>query len=217
MSVRNIIFDLGGVLYDISFDSTAKAFKDLGVGNFDQLYSRFSQDALIDGLETGKLSPEAFREGFRERTGLAVSGQEIDRAWNALLVGFKAHRIDLLKQVRKHYSIYLLSNSNRIHYEQFSRELQQQFGYNSLDELFKVVWFSHEVGLRKPDREIFEYVIKQGDLDPGETLFIDDTPGHVESAARTGLLTRHLRAQEGEDVSVLFDSRGLLKEEYRQR
>lgn len=212
MCVRSIIFDLGGVIYDISFERTARAFKELGADNFDQLYSQFSQSALFDGLETGKLSPEAFREGFREQTGLSVSAHEIDRAWNALLIGFKAHRIELLKQVKKHYAIFLLSNSNRIHYEQFSRELQQQFGYGSFNDLFKVAWFSHEVGLRKPDPEIFQYVINQENLNPGETLFIDDTPGHLEGASVVGLQTRHLRASEGEDISALFTQNGVLKE-----
>ena len=125
-------------------------------------------------------------------TGKNLSDQDIDDAWNALLFDIPRERIQILEQVKKNYEIYLLSNSNEIHYDVYLRDLQLRFGYREFDQLFHKAYFSFDLHLSKPNPEIFEFVLNQHDLNPGETLFIDDTLKHIEAAKKLGLHTFHL-------------------------
>lgn len=210
MSIRNIIFDFGGVIYDIDFHAAAEAFRRNGVKDFESLYSQFSQDNLFDLLETGKITPETFRMEFRKRTGLHISDKQIDAAWNALLIGFVEKRIELLKKIAKQYNIFLLSNSNIIHYWKYRAEFEALTGMRTFDDLFQKAYFSHNVGMRKPNGEIFDYALQQHKLKVDETLFIDDTEMHTKAAESVGIHSRFLNLKQGEDLCDLFDEKGVL-------
>ncbi len=186
-SIRNIIFDLGGVLYPVNYQLTIDAFIRLGVKDFERLYTQASQDSVFDGLEKGHLSPGEFRERLRIICGLNVSDKELDRAWNAMLLEFPARRVGWLKEVGRHYRIFLLSNTNAIHYPYFEDHMIKAHNIVSMDQIFEKVYLSHEIGMRKPDVEIFQHVIEQNGLKPEETLFIDDTRGHIQGAREAGL------------------------------
>jgi putative hydrolase of the HAD superfamily len=211
MSIKNIIFDFGGVIYDIDFHAAAKAFRETGVEDFEKLYSQFSQDKLFDMLETGKITPQKFRDEFRKGTGLNIADKQIDDAWNALLIGFVDRRIQLLKKIANQYNIYLLSNSNIIHYWKYRDEFEQRTGMKIFDELFQKAYFSHNIGLRKPDREIFDFLLQEQKLNAEETLFIDDTEMHTRAAQSVGIQSRFLQLQRGEDMCDLFDNEGILR------
>jgi putative hydrolase of the HAD superfamily len=133
-----------------------------------------------------------------------VSDASIDKAWNALLLDIPPERIRLLEQLRNHYRIFLLSNSNKIHYDQYVSDFRATFGYNDFDALFEKAWFSFNIGLKKPHRVIFDYVAEHSNLVPAETLFIDDTLMHVQGAAEAGLHAHHLRISEGESILKMF-------------
>lgn len=214
MDPQNIIFDFGGVIYDIDFELTIRAFKELGVNNFHELHSTLKQDRIFETLETGQISLVDFRNHLREKSGLEISDEAIDKAWNSLLTGFRPERIHLLEKISKHYRIYLLSNSNVIHYEKYRNELEEQFGYENFEQLFDKAWFSHEIGKKKPDSKIFEYILRDRDLNPSETLFIDDLEENVFAGSFAGLTGYFLDLSKGEDILDLFEENGKLRLNY---
>jgi FMN phosphatase YigB (HAD superfamily) len=200
--IKNIVFDLGGVILDIDYNLTVKAFEDLGIPNFKEQYSKMSQSNLFDNIETGKISPAEFRNLIREVANKDFSSKEINDAWNALILYLPQHRIELLKKLRTRYRIFLLSNTNKIHYDDYTAVIQRENGIEGLEPLFEKTYLSHEMGLRKPDPEIFQVVLNENNLVPKETLFIDDSPQHIASAKTLGIVAYHL---ENEDIGDLFD------------
>ena len=203
-NIRNIIFDFGGVLCNIDVERTKQAFLDLGQKRFDTGQSITRTTGLFEALETGTIGPGEFRDHVRKMFDHPVSDEEIDTAWNALLLDFPEPRVRLLEALKGRYRIFLLSNSNVIHYDSYSAQFARQYGYPNLDALFEKAWFSYRIGLKKPDREIFEFVLHDGGLDPSETLFIDDTLIHVEGARTAGLHAWHLDLAKGDEVASLF-------------
>ncbi len=187
MTIRNIIFDLGGVLLNIDYQATIKAFKDLGITDFDRLYTQAGQDNLFDDFDKGKISPEEFRNKVRRIAGLPLTSEAIDQAWNAMLLDFPWPRLDLLQGVRANYRTFLLSNTNAIHFPLFREYLHREYGFDNLDAFFEKQYLSHEIGMHKPDREPFDLIIRENDLVPQETLFIDDSQQHLAGAQAAGI------------------------------
>jgi glucose-1-phosphatase len=190
--IKHIIFDLGGVILNINYQATYQAFTDLGVKNFTDLYNQFSLNSMFSDLEVGKIGKEEFLQGMKQHTPEGVTDQQIIDAWNAMLLDFPLRRLQVLQQLRQHYSLYLLSNTNIIHMEAFNRILQESRGIPSLATFFDKAYYSHEIGLRKPDRESYEFVLDAHGLQPSETLFIDDTLPNIEGAKLVGIETIHL-------------------------
>ena len=151
---------------------------------------------IIAKFEKGILTPELFRQKLRDFLGIEVTDQEIDDAWNALLYDIPKERIEIIEKVKENYNIYLLSNSNEIHYDLFVRDLQLRFGYREFDELFHKAYFSFDLHLLKPNPEIYEFVMNQHGMVPEETLFIDDKPENIDAAKKLGLLTYKLAGPE---------------------
>ena len=199
--IKNIIFDFGQVLLNIDPKLSAEAFFRLGVREgVDFWGSRSSSETLIN-LEKGIISPEEFRQSALEKLVPGVTSQQVDDAWNALLLDFPSSRVVKLRELGKSFRLFLLSNSNQIHYECYMGSFEKEFGFG-LGDLFEKLWFSHQVGLVKPDPEIFRFVLNDGGLKPGETLFIDDTLVHVEAARSVGINAWHLLP--GTDICELF-------------
>jgi len=199
--IKNIVFDLGGVILDIDYNLTVKAFENLGIPNFKEQYSKMSQSNLFDNIETGKIRPEEFRDLIRKVAEKELTDAEIDGAWNALILHLPQHRIDILKKLKPKYRLFLLSNTNKIHYDDYSEVIKRENGIDGLEPLFEKTYLSHEMGLRKPDPEIFKVVLNENNLVAEETLFIDDSPQHIESARTLGIVAYHL---ENEDIGDLF-------------
>jgi len=186
--IKNILFDLGGVLYRIDYDLTKVAFEKLGVNDFNTYYSQQQQNELFDNLETGKISSKEFISKMLEILP-SSSEEDVVDAWNALLIGFTKENINLLKYLSGKYKLYLLSNTNAIHIEKINNDLQDLFGYTALNEFFIKTYLSHEIGRRKPDIETFEWLLKDAGIKAEETLFIEDSVQHIESAKKTGIKT----------------------------
>jgi putative hydrolase of the HAD superfamily len=191
--IKNIIFDLGGVILNIDYKRPQEEFKKLGIKGVETLYSKQNQVELFDLLETGKISEKEFIHKIKESSDLEISDSEIIIAWNSILLEFPLRRLQILQQLQLHYNMYLLSNTNEIHEKAFNEMLKIQCGYPSLALFFDRVYLSHRVGLRKPDPKIFELVINENSLKIEETLFIDDSLQHIESASKLGLKTIHLK------------------------
>lgn len=183
--IKNIIFDLGGVLLDIDYTLTIKAFEKLGIKNFELVFSQFKQSRISDLFETGKISEKEFYQNVTKE--LSITRAEFDNAWNAMLLDFPKERFDLLKTIREKYNLYLCSNTNSIHHRAFF-DIINQFE-EPFETLFDRVYYSHEVGLRKPNPLIFEHILQENNLKPEETVFLDDSPQHLEGARALGIKT----------------------------
>ena len=216
MNIRNIIFDLGGVLLNIDYDASIQAFKRLGIKDFDNFFTQAAQNQLFDRLDRGEVSPAGFRDALRSMSGLGLSDAEIDAAWNAMLFDLPPARVQLLEGVKQHYNTYLLSNTNAIHYPAYMHYMRQAYGVESLEDLFSKQYLSHEIGLRKPDPEPFELILRENQLKADETLFIDDTLGHVKGAAQTGIKAFFLDVKST-DILDLFDEKFKLKPEVLEK
>jgi len=192
--IRNIIFDLGGVILNIDYQRTYQAFTNLGVKDFTGLYNQFKGSRLFDDLETGRVTEDAFLQEMQQHVAAGVTNQQIIDAWNAMLLDFPLQRLQLLQQLQLHYNTYLLSNTNAIHLEKFNHILQESRGIPSLAAFFNKAYYSHLIGYRKPEKEAYQLIIDEHQLNPAQTLFIDDTLPNVEGALAVGLQTIHLQA-----------------------
>lgn len=191
--IKHIIFDLGGVILNIDYKLTENAFIKSGITNFAELYSQASQTTLFSDLETGAISADIFIEKLMQSASINLSEEQIAEAWNAMLLDIPVRRLQILQQLRLHYDLFLLSNTNEIHERAFNKILMTAHGIPNIGVFFDKVYFSHRVGLRKPGEEIFKRILEENNLLPSETLFIDDSEQHIETAKRLGLQTIFLR------------------------
>ncbi len=191
-NVKNIIFDLGGVLFNIDFRLTEKAFTELGVNDFASFFTQFHSNPLFAMLETG-VNTAFFYDEFRKETRLDVTDEQIKHAWNALLLDFRKESMALLPVLRKKYRLYLLSNTNEIHIQEFLLRFDQTYPGTNFEDLFDGVYYSHRIGFRKPNADAFEYILNRHSLPAQETLFIDDSINNIEAAGKLGIQTIHLK------------------------
>jgi putative hydrolase of the HAD superfamily len=192
--VKNIIFDWGGVLTDLHFEATKKGFHQLGLSIFNESVPHDPHDTLFIPFETGKITPAEFRNRIRNLTPRSLTDNDIDAAWNAMLGDLPIERWHILEKLSDHYRIFLLSNTNAIHVPYYSGVLKQKYGTNGYDHLFEKTYFSYELGMRKPNEDIFQHVIDDARLRPEETVFIDDFLENIETARKLGFGTIHLKA-----------------------
>ena len=186
-SIKNIIFDFGGVILNIDYKLTEIAFAKLGLTDFAGIYSQATQKELFDEFEKGLIPSADFRREVKKYIKQVVSDAQIDTAWNAMLLDLPEERIKLLDKLKKNYRIFLLSNTNEIHFTAFSSYMKNKFKRDIFSEVFEKYYVSHKVKMRKPDAEIFELVVQENKLRKEETLFIDDSIQHIEGAKKTGL------------------------------
>jgi len=199
-SIKAIIFDLGAVLLNINYQNTINAFSKLGVKNASTFYSKKVQANLFNQIETGDITTEKFLSGLQKETNNASINQ-VSEAWNAMLLDLPENRLTLIQSLKNKYSIYLLSNTNTIHIDAFKKKLGN-IKWIKFCDLFDKMYLSYEVGLRKPNADIFEYILDKQNLEPGEVFFIDDSPEHIEGANKLGIKTHHLK--NGEEITTLF-------------
>jgi glucose-1-phosphatase len=200
--IKNLIFDLGNVILNIDTKLSEKAFAKYGLNNFGELYTLAAQSEIFDRLEVGRISPSDFYAEFRHLTDSNLSDEIICDCWNALILDYPPARIKLLVDLKQKYRTFLLSNTNRIHYEFYNPIINQQFGFDGLESLFEKAYFSHEIGMKKPDPKIFEFVLEDSKLIPFETLFIDDNKGNIDAASALGIQTLWLKDNNLEFVGV---------------
>jgi len=201
--IKNIIFDFGGVICNIKIKLSELKFRELGFKGFSPSYSVEEGEGVFSRLEGGKISVPEFSAILKKHLKPDVTEKEILEAWNAMILDIPSYRVKLLEEVRKSYRICILSNSNEVHYNKYLSDFSKNYGYRSFNDIFEKTWFSFQIHLQKPSKEIFEYVIRDGNLDPSETLFVDDSIQHIESARNAGFRTYHL--QPPEEITGLFE------------
>lgn len=190
--IKNIIFDLGNVLYDIDFTKMYNEFDQLGIPNFQNHFTLNQCDPLFYDIEKGKISEKAFCEGFNQLYNLSLSHSQIISAWNSLLIGFRKESMDWIKAHQHAFSMFLYSNTNQIHCDYVLPQFEREIGGN-FEQLFKKPYYSHKIGMRKPDPASFQFILDQEGLVAAETLFIDDNEPNVIGAASVGLQVLYLK------------------------
>ncbi len=186
---KNIIFDLGGVFLTLDYDKTEKAFIDLGAYNFHELYSQQHASHLFRLLETGKINLPDFFDKLRKEGNINANNEEIINAWNAMLGNFPKERLEWLSEKGRQFNVYLFSNTNEIHYNFFSEKFSKENDGKKFEDLFIKAFYSHKLGLRKPEVASYLKVLEEENLNAAETLFIDDTITNIEGAEKAGLQT----------------------------
>ena len=187
--IKNILFDLGGVLYHIDYRLSIEAFENLGIESFHEHFSQKKQSYLFDRLETGQISEKDFIKEIKAILPNCTK-EKIINAWNRLLIGLPKENIQLLQALSKKYQLFLLSNTNSIHIKQLNKLLYKDYNLKSLDPLFDKIYLSHQIGMRKPNRETFKWVLKDAKILANETLFIDDSIQHINNAKKVGIQTQ---------------------------
>ncbi len=192
--IKNIIFDLGGIFLEIHYQLTREAFINLGIKNFDELFTQHHANDLFEDLETGKISANEFYSRFRKEANINLTDEQIKTAWNALLGHFPEERLEWLKKIKNKYNVYLFSNTNQIHYDAFMKIYEASAGKADFNSHFIKAYYSQNMGLRKPYAQSFQYILNEQNLKVEETLFIDDTIKNIEAAHALGMQTIHLVA-----------------------
>ncbi|MDD2725245.1 MAG: HAD family phosphatase [Methylovulum sp.] len=203
-TIKNIIFDLGGVVINLDIPRTVSEFEKLGVAGFGNVFSQLAQTPLFDQFDKGLISEDVFFSSIKAQFKLAHPIAELERAWNAMLLDFPGHRLEQLTDYKQRYSTFLLSNTNETHIRVFEKNLSDTHSVANLQPFFHKIYYSCEINLRKPDPEIFEFVLQENGLKPEETVFIDDTLIHVQAAQTVGIHALHL--PKGEEFKSLLDT-----------
>ena len=203
-TIDAIIFDLGGVILNIDYQLPVKAFKKLGIENFNELFSQASQTNLFNDYETGKISSEEFLLEMKKYVKEGTNEDAIISAWNSILLDLPEERLFALEKAAENHRIFLLSNTNALHIDSFNQYLLSSLQLPSLEPFFETLYLSYEVGLRKPDSRIFEFVLQDAGLNPERTLFIDDSIQHIQAASELGIITKHLVK---EDLTTFFEGK----------
>ena len=187
-NIKNIIFDYGNVIFLLDFQKLKEGWKSLSIEDPDTFFSHGVQEPIFDRFDRGLVTETEFRDFLRNKIGNAdLTDEDIDAAWNSLLLGVDEGTHELLAELNKKYRTFLLSNINPIHYNYIMNYLQDEFGFESNDHLFEKTYYSHLIGIRKPDKAIFEKVLSENGLIAEETLFIDDIAANLEPAKQLGI------------------------------
>lgn len=185
--IRNIIFDLGGVIINLDQQRSIYEFNALSERPFENVYNSSSQSGLFDKLDKGQISTEDFFEILKKEIGYSGETEPLLKAWNAMLLNIPEQRLDVLVNAKQNYSTFLLSNTCEPHIASFEEQLYLEHGVKNFEDYFDKVYYSCRMGMRKPDKEIFETVLSQNGLLPEETVFIDDSEQHVKGAGACGI------------------------------
>lgn len=189
--IKNIIFDFGGVILPVDVDRTTDEFERLGLKNFQELYTLKKQQHFFDDFERGKTTAQVFRNEIRKHYNRPLSDEEIDFAWNAMLGEVAPERFEFIKELGGRYQLFLLSNTNIIHHSAFIKSLNTTFGKGNFESLFVHAYYSFNTRHRKPEKQIFELVMREHNLKPQECVFIDDNMDNAKGAQEAGMNAIH--------------------------
>lgn len=206
--IKNIIFDLGGVIINLAPELTAYEFDKLSEVPLEKVYTTAAQSKLFDQFDKGQITETDFFAKLKSELRFKGNYADMLKAWNAMLLGVPDSRLDLLVQAKLNYRTFLLSNTNETHITAFEHDLYRTNGVKHLSDYFEQTYYSCRIGMRKPDKEIFEFVLERNKLHASETVFIDDSPQHVKGAGECGINAYLL--QPNMDIAELLGQLKLL-------
>ena len=201
-TIKNLIFDLGGVILDLHFGRTYEAFARAGHRSVEEIRAMMDKSPFFNEYEKGLLTDHEFREAIRRMLQTNLSDEEIDASWIALLGRIPLERLQLVKGLRSKFNVFLLSNTNSIHLRHIDKIVKTVSGEPALHSFFDEAYYSHVLKMRKPEIEIYEHVLKQHQLDPALTLFLDDNLANLQGAEKTGIKT--FQVEHPDKMMALF-------------
>lgn len=184
--IRNIVFDLGGVLVDHDRESAERAFVELGYDVEAMLSNSAPTRELLTGLEMGETTPDEFYEYALKHATKPITPRQIDAALNEFLSGIPDYKLDMIRELKESYNIFMLSNTNIIMYPYIAETFFRQQGL-TVSDYFDRIYLSYEMKRMKPDREIYLMMLKDSGAIAKETLFIDDLASNVTAAKKIGM------------------------------
>lgn len=199
--INTLIFDLGGVIVDLEPNRTLDEFARLAHKQVPEILERYTSHPSFNAYETGRIEEEDFRNSVRSMFNLTASDAEIDRCWNAMLIGIPLEKLTMLTRLKKHFTVLVLSNTNSIHLRYLNEVILKG---QVLDAYVHQAHYSHQIGMRKPDQEIFDYVLTAHSLLPEQTLFMDDNLDNMNAAKALGM--EALLIEHPARVTYLFEN-----------
>ena len=200
--IKNIVFDLGGVLVDLDFKAAINGLRQAGFANVKEQLMAFDQGGIFQKFELGEMTADEFRTAIRENSTVTLTDEEIDALWNAMLLEIPREKLELILDLRGKYMVYLLSNTNSIHWDYVCKNAFNYRGFR-VNDYFEETFLSYEMHLAKPNKAIFEKVLHDANLLPEETLFIDDSEANCKAAEEVGIHAHHYHI--GDDLSKVFE------------
>jgi putative hydrolase of the HAD superfamily len=199
--IKNIVFDLGGVILTLDRNEAVKRFRQVGLAQAEELLDPYHQKGVFLDLEEGRLTAEEFYDEIRRLAGKYIPDEDIDYAWLGFIKDTPDYKLEMLEELRKSYKLYLLSNTNPVIMSWASSPRFSGKG-KSIDRYFDKMYLSYKIGVTKPDPKIFEYLMSDSGIIPSETLFIDDGKANIEAGKALGMHV--FQPQNGEDFRYIF-------------
>ena len=200
--IKNIVFDLGGVLVDLDFKAAINGLQQAGFVNVKEQLQSFDREGIFQKFELGEMTAVEFRTAIRENSTVTLTDEEIDALWNAMLLEIPREKLELILDLRGKYMVYLLSNTNSIHWDYVCKNAFNYRGFR-VNDYFEETFLSYEMHLAKPDKAIYEKVLQDANLLAEETLFIDDSEANCKAAEEVGIHAHHYHI--GDDLSKVFE------------
>ena len=200
--IRNIVFDLGGVLVNLDFKAAINGLQEAGFANVKEQLLAFDRNGIFQKFELGEMSADEFRTAIRENSTIELTDEEVDNLWNAMLLEIPREKLELILELRGKYMVYLLSNTNSIHWDHVCKNAFNYRGFR-VEDYFEETFLSYEMHLAKPDKAIFVKVLHDANLLAEETLFIDDSEANCKAAQEVGIHAHHYHV--GDDLSKIFE------------
>ena len=201
-NIKNIVFDLGGVLVDLDFKSAINGLQKAGFANVKEQLQAFDREGIFQKFELGEMTAEEFRSAIRENSTVTLTDEEVDALWNLMLLEIPREKLELILDLRGKYMVYLLSNTNSIHWNYVCKNAFNYRGFR-VNDYFEKTFLSFEMHLAKPDKAIFEKMLEDANLLAEETLFIDDSEANCKAAAEVGIHAHHYHIDD--DLSKIFE------------
>lgn len=186
-SIKHLIFDLGGVIVDLDVMKTLTEMSELFGVDQQQLTAQYLQAPFFKHYERGEINSEEFRIELCRLANKEVEKHRIDHAWNAMIGNTPMFRINWLKELRKSYKIHMLSNTNHLHIVDFHEKFQKDTGIEKPHDIFDSIFYSYEIGHRKPEVKCYQYVLDSIDAKPDEVMFFDDNQENIKAAQSIGI------------------------------
>lgn len=203
--IKNIVLDLGGVILGLDVPKTIEALKELGIKNIVNKTGHHYEHSFFYDFEIGKISEESFLNALKGLSNQPIHNNQIKDAWNKMILNMPKHRVDFLYELKSKYTLFLLSNTNSIHQKKYLDQFKEDYK-TSFNQIFEKAYYSNEIGIRKPNRAVFDFVLNDSNLKPEETLFIDDALSNIEGAQAVGIQTYHVQNFEILNVVKLLDN-----------
>ncbi len=193
--IKNLVFDFGGVIVDLDKDNAIRQFKEIGVHNIEDYIGLYAQQGIFLEVEDGTIDEVTFCRNLSMLIDKELTFEEVKNAWLAFIVGLDESKLDYIENLKNKYNLYILSNTNP-----FIQSWAQSSDFSSkerpLNDYFKKIYASYEMGYIKPNRKIFELMVEDAHLIPSETLFIDDGESNITIAKEMGFKTYLAKKKE---------------------